>query len=187
MTDTRTQPLGTLELRGNRHILSYERRLDHPIESVWSSITEPDELITWWGEAEVDLVDGGRFALRWLNTDDEGNSSAFEATITALEPPHRLMLTGAWGSQRPDWGAGDDLEDPVAVVLRWELDPDDAATTLRFECIGELPDEYLTKTLAGWHWHIDALADALDGKKADLASPEGWEPIHERYLAELSG
>jgi uncharacterized protein YndB with AHSA1/START domain len=183
MNETRTDPLGTLELRGNEHVLRYERRIDHPIEDVWSALTEPDELIAWWGEAQVDLVEGGDFNLRWLNIDEEGNGSALQARITELDVPRLLELTGAWGSQRPDWGAGEDLEDPVSVVLRWELDPGDAATTLRFECVGELPEDYVTMTLAGWHWHIDALVDALDGKKADLANPEGWEPIHERYLA----
>ena len=185
MNETRTDPLGTLELRGNQHVLTYERRLDHPIDTVWSALTEPEELIAWWGQADVDLVEQGRFTLRWLNTDEEGNGSALEATITELDPPRRLELSGAWGSQRPDWGSGDALEDPVDVVMRWDLDPHDAATTLRFECIGELPADYVTKTLAGWHWHLDALADALDGRRTDLADPQGWEPIHERYAERL--
>jgi uncharacterized protein YndB with AHSA1/START domain len=183
MTETRSDPLGTLELRGNRHVLTYERRLHHPVESVWASLTEPDELIAWWGEANVDLTEGGRFGLRWLNTDEEGNGSVLETTITDLEPQRRLVLTGAWGSQRPDWGSADELSDPVEVELRWELEPAGDGTVLRFECIGELPEDYLTKTLAGWHWHLDALERALGGGSTDLADPQGWESIHERYEA----
>ena len=35
--------------------------------------------------------------------------------------------------------------------------------------------------LAGWHWHLDALADALDGGLADLVELPGWEDVHRGY------
>ncbi len=35
--------------------------------------------------------------------------------------------------------------------------------------------------LAGWHWHLDALAGFLGGTPADLVNVRGWDPIHQRY------
>jgi hypothetical protein len=70
----------------------------------------------WWGDADLDLVDGGRFALRWLNTDDDDTTAAgwhlhLDALATILsggqvdiahpdpilEPIHRAY-TGKYGT-----------------------------------------------------------------------------------------
>jgi uncharacterized protein YndB with AHSA1/START domain len=105
--------------------------------------------------------------MRWLNADEQGNRAEMHATITRIEPP-RLLET----------------EGDMHGVLRWELRPEGDGTVLTFTSTLELPDEYRTKTLAGWHFHLDALADALEGRSVDLVDPEPrWEPVHERYLA----
>ena len=185
MTNAPTTVDGTLEMRGDRHVLRYERRLDHPIETVWAAITQPDELIGWWGNADVDLVEGGRFVLRWLNRMEDGTGAIMEGTISELEAPRLLELRGVWGTGKPgevvDWSS----EWPKAdVVLRWELEADGGTTNLRFTSTGELPDGALTRTLAGWHWHLDALAKTLAGETVDLVKNEGWDAIHERYVTQ---
>ena len=53
---------------------------------------------------------------------------------------------------------------------------------LAFTSTLDLPDEYRTKVLAGWHYHLDALAGALEGRATDLVELPGWEALHERYL-----
>jgi hypothetical protein len=68
-------------------------------------------------------------------------------------------------------------------VLRFELTPDGDETVLRFTSTLDLPDDYRTKVLAGWHFHLDALARALDGGSTDLVELPGWERLHERYVA----
>jgi len=87
--DTRTtHPAdGTLETRDGRHVLRYERRLAHPLERVWAALTQPSELRGWLADADLELVEGGRVQLRWLNTDDEGNAAVADGTVTALDPP----------------------------------------------------------------------------------------------------
>lgn len=150
-------------------VLRFERRLKHPVERVWAALTEPEELLGWWGEAEVDLVEGGRFSVRWLNTDEHGNGAVMRATITRLEPPNLLETSG-----------------DIHGVLRWELRPDgDDGTVLTFSSTLELPDEYRTKVLAGWHYHLDALAEILEGRSVDLVGlpNDCWRLIHERYAA----
>ncbi|HEX8743631.1 MAG TPA: SRPBCC family protein [Thermoleophilaceae bacterium] len=160
---------GTLEKRDDgRAVIRFERTIAHPPERVWAAITEPGEMIGWWGEADVDLRDGGRFDVRWLNTDEEGNSAHMHGTITRLDPP-RLIEVG-----------GD-----VHGTLRFELEPaGDGATLLRFTSTLELPEEFRTKVLAGWHTHLDALATVLDGGSVDLENiqREGWEDAHDAYV-----
>ena len=39
---------GTLLTVDDRHVLRFERRLDHSVERVWRAITDPDELRHWF-------------------------------------------------------------------------------------------------------------------------------------------
>jgi uncharacterized protein YndB with AHSA1/START domain len=167
------------EGEGGRHVIHFERRLDHPVERVWAALTESDQLIKWWGEADVDLVEGGGFALRWLNTDEEGNGVKMDATILEIEPPRILEIAGSWFSVSPD---GEQLDD-TQTTLRWELEPDRDATVLRFWNTLELSEEERHGVPAGWHFHLDALGTALDGGTTDLTDPAGWESIHAAYQA----
>ena len=162
---------GVLEKRDGKDVLRFERHLAHPIERVWAALTEPDELVNWWGEAEVDLSEGGRYTMRWLNTNEHGNGIVMHATITRLKPPNLLETRG-----------------DVHGVLRWELHPDGNGTVLAFSSTLDLPEEYRTMVLAGWHYHLDALAETLEGCPVDIANlPNArWERVHERYAARLA-
>lgn len=162
---------GTLERTDDgRYLVSFERRLTHPVERVWAALTRPDELIGWWGDAEVELTDGGHFHLRWLNSDDEGRTMTMHATIVKLVPERLLVLEGDMHGR-----------------LRWELTPDGDGTLLSFRSTLELDPEYETLITAGWHFHLDALHRHLDGGTTDLLEIPEWEPIHEAYVAVLGG
>ncbi len=157
---------GTLESHDGLQVIRFRRRLAHPIERVWAALTEPAQMIAWLGDADVELEEGGRFVVRWLNTDDEGNRAVMDGRITRLEPPRLLETDG-----------------DVHGVLRWELEPDGDGTLLRFSSTVDLPDEFRTKVLAGWHMHLDALEEVLAGGTVDLVELPQWEAIHERYVA----
>jgi uncharacterized protein YndB with AHSA1/START domain len=162
---------GVLErLADGRRQLRFERVLSHPVERVWAALTQPGDLGGWWGDAEVDLREGGEFVMRWRNTDPEGNHPVMHATITALDPPRLLELSG-----------------DMHGVLRWELEPAGAgATRLRFSSTLEISDDQVASALAGWHWHLDALAEALEGRPADLGTVDpSWHALHERYLEQV--
>ena len=158
---------GTVERTDDgRYLIAFERRLPHSVARVWAALTEPGELIAWWGDAEVDLREGGRFDVRWLNTDEDGNSATMHATIAKLEPQRLLVLDG-----------------DIHGRLRWELTPDGEGALLSFRSTVELEPEFLTKVPAGWHFHLDALGRHLDGGETDLVELPGWEPIHDLYVA----
>ena len=158
----------------------FVRRLSHPVERVWEALTDPAELRRWWGDADLDLVDGGRFALRWLNTDEDGNAATLDGAISKLDPPRFLEISATWGSTADNAPA-------TLTTLTWELDPEGGHTLLRFTNTISAPspgdaDSPAPTTAAGWHMHLDALAAILTGAEVDIAHPEPiFEPIHQAY------
>jgi uncharacterized protein YndB with AHSA1/START domain len=161
--------LGTLEQRDGKQVIRFERHLHHPIERVWEALTDPAELIGWWGRVERDLRLGGDFHVTWLNTrDHEGNEITepftMRAQITALEPPNVLEMSSA------EHG-----------VLRFELVATHDGTFLRFSATGDIPEEIRLPALAGWHTHLDALATVLDGASVDLVNLPQWDANRALY------
>jgi len=160
---------GTIEQQADgTATIRFVRRLPHPVESVWSAITDPQEMSRWWGDCEVDLREGGAFVVRWRN-EHEGKRAVMHATITRLDPPRLLETDG-----------------DMHGVLRWELEPEGDGTRLTFSSTHELPEDFRTKVLAGWHWHLDALAAALEGGQADLVELPGWQDVHDAYVPAVS-
>jgi hypothetical protein len=92
-----------------------------------------------------------------------------ERVWAALTDPAELT-----GAAAP---AGDDRRSARRAQLR----PDGDGTLLAFSSTLELPAGYRTMVLAGWHWHLDALAGFLGGTPADLVNVTGWDQIHQRY------
>ena len=165
--DTRTtHPAdGTLETGDGRHVMRYGRRLAHPIDRVWAALTEPSELRGWLADADIELVAGGRVQLRWLNTDDEGNSAVADGTVSALDPPRLFELD----------------TDPHGI-LRWELREADGGTALTLTVSVPAPKAGVDLARAGWHIHLEHLADALDGRPVDWPA---WAAEHRPRFAEI--
>jgi uncharacterized protein YndB with AHSA1/START domain len=165
-----TAPLGTAERRGDKHLLFFGRRLHDPIERVWAALTEPDQIGGWLGEAEVDLAVGGEIVVRFLNADPNDfpdGPPTWRATITRLEPPHLLEYEGE------------------GEVARFELREDGDGCVLSFTNERPVTDEDVREFLAGWHIHLDFLADALEGRPiTDWANwpRDRFEAVHQRYF-----
>jgi uncharacterized protein YndB with AHSA1/START domain len=161
--------LGIVEPRDGKYVLRYERRLVHPIQRVWSALTQPEEIVGWLAEATMDLVVGGNVELRWLNTDDQGNRAEAHGTITELDPPHLI-----------------EYDTDIHGLLRWELREAGNGTVLTFTNITPAPEEYKLMVAAGWHIHLDHLVDALEGKPVDWSRWDDeqrprWAEIRRRY------
>lgn len=171
-TIAETAPDGTVERHGEEVVVRYRRRLNHPPERVWQALTDPAQFRAWWGEVELEPRPGGRFVVRWLNRDLDGNTAVMRATIARWEPPTLLETVG-----------------DIHGTLRWELRPigGGAATELAFSSTLELPEAQRAMVLAGWHVHLDFLGEALAGERVDWANwPFGrWQTHHERYLRRI--
>jgi uncharacterized protein YndB with AHSA1/START domain len=157
-----TSPYGTIEtLDDGRYVLRYERQLRHPIAKVWEALTDPDQIEEWWARAEVELAEGGRARLEWLNGD-----AVAEGRISRLEPPNTI-----------------EFDTDVHGRLLWELREDGDRTLLTLTVTAELPDDHLASVRAGWHVHIDFLEDALDGRPVDWPNwpKDRWQVHFERY------
>jgi uncharacterized protein YndB with AHSA1/START domain len=171
---TTTNPAdGTVEHRGGRTVLRYERRLRHPVARVWAAITEPARLREWLADADVELAEGGAAQLRWLNTDDEGNRAVADGTVSALDPPRLL-----------------ELDTEPHGVLRWELREAGGGTALTFTVSVPVPNAGVELARAGWHIHLEHLADALDGRPVDWPRWDAdhrprWQELHDSYAARM--
>ncbi|WP_217711123.1 SRPBCC domain-containing protein [Actinomadura sp. NAK00032] len=96
-----------------------ETVLRHPVERVWAALTTAEGLSQWFGSvAEIDLRPGGRAYFRWDDLDQES-----VATITIVDPPHRLAFTWPIEGWRGD-------EAPRTLVT-FTLEPIAEGTRLR--------------------------------------------------------
>jgi len=160
---------GKVIKKDGRTLVRYERRLRHSPERVWQALTEPKELSGWLADADLEPAVGGRVELRWLNTDEHGNSAVARGTVTAFDPPRLL-----------------ELDTDIHGRLRWELSPDgDGCVLVLVADISHVPSDFLLKVLAGWHTHLDFLAEALDGQRVDWPNwpLDRWQEIHDGYAA----
>jgi uncharacterized protein YndB with AHSA1/START domain len=158
-----TDPYGTIDtLDDGRYVLRYDRRLRHPVEKVWAALTDPARVEEWLARAEVELAEGGRVRLEWLNGD-----AVAEGRITRLEPPHVI-----------------EFDTDIHGRLLWELQPEGDGTRLTLTVTAELPDDYLASVRAGWHSHLDFLEDALDGRPVDWPK-HVWEKHNAVYEASM--
>ena len=79
--------LGTLGTADGKGVVRVEDRVDADIETVWSALTDPSRLASWWGEVEGDLRLGGEYRERVFASGWEGTGR-----VEACEAPRRLLV-----------------------------------------------------------------------------------------------
>jgi uncharacterized protein YndB with AHSA1/START domain len=147
----------------DRPALRFERRIAHPVEAVWSALTDQSELEQWFPTT----VSGEMGAHGHLTfAFDADDLPPMEGDVTEFDPPRSL---GFW------WG-----EDH----LRFELRPveDGAKTDLRFTVLlGS--DDKAARDGAGWHVCLDGLEAALDraGSEAIDGVKRAWRQHYDEY------
>ncbi|WP_455361304.1 SRPBCC domain-containing protein [Streptomyces sp. SYSU K21746] len=155
-----TVAYGTSETRdGDHHVLRYELHLPHPAQRIWAAVTTPEGLREWLAAAdELEHHIGGAVALRWLNTDAEGRSTVATGTVTAWDPEHVAEYTVS-----------------VHGRIRFHLEAVGTdSTVVRFTNERRATEAELLDCLAGWHSHLEYLADALDGRPHDASAWSDW-------------
>ena len=153
---------GTYATIDGEPAVRFERRLPHPVEAVWRTVTEPGELAHWFpSEVEVDLRLGG--AMRFTFSPD----MVYAGEVVEFDPPRRFAFT--WGTD----------------LLRFDLAPDGDGTRLTMlHVLREEGDEAAAKTAAGWHLCLDGLARRLAGEPG-VTAPDGptpeWRARYDEY------
>ncbi len=158
---------GTIEpAPDGRSVVTFVRELGHPVERVWTAITQTEHLRSWF-PADVDLtLELGGAPLSFRPTTQQraryGSSDAdtTTGTVTAVDPPHLLEFT---------WG--DDL-------LRWELVGSDSHCRLTFQHVVAGADAARAH-LPGWHAGLDAVEAGLRGEVIDLwGEPARYDALY---------
>ncbi|MED4571685.1 SRPBCC family protein [Brevibacillus agri] len=135
--------------------------VNHPVEAVWESLTQPEQLAKWLAQAKVELAEGGKFELVFDNTGD-----AMKGQVIELQSPTLLAYT--WNSK-----------DANESAVRWELLPEAEGCRLVLDH-SMRASEPLPRMLAGWHAHLELLAKVLAGEQPAW-SWSRWEQLREAY------
>jgi uncharacterized protein YndB with AHSA1/START domain len=149
-------PPGEVTVHGDSRELVFHRRYNKPVEKVWAALTTPERLADWFASAEVDLRVGGVIRLNW-----NGVHKA-DMVITVCEPPRAL----AWR-----WTIGE-----RDTLVRFDLEPDGGGCALTLTHSGlSLDGARDGGVRAGWHAHLEALPDAVDGRATPWTVKEARE------------
>jgi uncharacterized protein YndB with AHSA1/START domain len=164
---------GIVQTRDAGHrTLCFRRHFDVPVASVWPYLVKPELLSGWLAAADtLEPAEGGAVVLRWLNTDDQGRPTVATGTVSGWEPPTLV-----------------EYDTDVHGRIHFELQDEGGGSALALEVTMPAPVERLATHLAGWHLHLDYLADALDGDPVDWSDwdrelSERWQPLYEWYAA----
>lgn len=155
--------LGTYLEYDGRPAVQFERTYSHPIERVWSAITDPDELPAWFpSSVHMDLRVGGT-----VEFSGDPNLESSTGRILAYDPPHRLGYT---------WG-GDELH--------FWIESTGAGCTLTLVNVLEARDT-ASRNATGWTVCLDELRKHINGRAS--AGPHSdsaiaFEPIYQEYIA----
>lgn len=103
--------------------------IDAPASAVFAALSEPEQLVQWWGDdssyrcakMEADLRVNG--AWRTTGADGDGNPFAVFGTYRVVEPPTALEFT--WRHDRPG------TEPASETVVRYDLSQRGTSTLLR--------------------------------------------------------
>jgi uncharacterized protein YndB with AHSA1/START domain len=138
--------------------LRLTRTLDHPVERVWSALTDADALADWlWPRrfatrAEVDLRVGGGYRF-----DGTASGMAVTGEYVAVDAPRRLVFTWRWDGETDETLVTIELvptADGTELTLTHERFADDAAR-----------DDHAT----GWNDCLDRLPAHLGGRTGEAA------------------
>src|ERR1700722_12498624 len=78
--------LGSLRSAAGKGAVRIKDRYDTGIDDLWSALTEPGRLASWYGQVEGDLRPGGQFRLHVEDADSDATGR-----VEACEPPQRLQ------------------------------------------------------------------------------------------------
>jgi len=159
---TVTTPPGALIRDAEGLRLEFVRTFPDPIERVWTAITDPEELGTWFGTWRGD-PSSGHVELSSM----EGDGTFKSTEIVECARPHKVAIVlptpyGPW---------------PLSVALS---ESDGVTTAVFIHRVTEQDDA--ASIGPGWHYYLDRLAAAMNGDR--MPEGEDWpsyEPLGSSY------
>jgi uncharacterized protein YndB with AHSA1/START domain len=145
-----SEPNGRIRIEGDRAVLTFERRLPHPIESVWSAITDPLHRRKWLGDTTIDPREGGVIEMMPSGPPLPPDHKRMTGRILVWDPPH--VFEHEWRQSIVEDG-----------VVRYELSADGDETLLRFTHSG-LGVPNANGFRPGTHAFLDRLEAYLGGE-----------------------
>ena len=171
MTPDSTLPTHPVEAdltaAGDTWRLTFERTLRHPIEVVWSAITDAERVRRWAPFVPSRNLDSvGDVALTMLDGPHE-SESVVDGKVTTCTAPHLLVLL--WGHDE----------------LRFLLEPSADDTRLIFTHTFAAREEAASYA-AGWHLCLAALMGIVQGRDVppvagQAAFDQGWQELSDQY------
>jgi len=154
--------------------LRIQRVLPGPIDRVFAYLTDGDLRRQWLAAGAMDKKVGAEFTLTWRNDqlsdvpsqrpEGFGEEHSMESRVLEIDEPRKLAFS--WGEQGK---------------VTFELEPkgDEVLLTLTHE---RLPAERPTRLniCAGWHSHLDVLADRVADRKAGPFW-DNWSRLKQDY------
>src|SRR4051812_26835970 len=154
-----------------------QRLLPGRIERVWAYLTESDLRRQWLAAGPMDLRPGGALELIWRNDELTGHAEQrppgmpeehrMQSQITRIEAPRLLAF---------DWRGGN-------VTFELEQQGGDVLLTVTHRRISD--HENLLKIGAGWHAHLDLLADRVAGREPGPFWSK-WARLHGEYAVRFA-
>jgi len=145
-------------------MIEREILIEAPMQTVWSVVTEPDQISNWFSDtAEIDVRPGGEGVLSF--TDRATNQHAtVRLLIETVEPPHKFAF-------RWDYPEGEKARDGNSLRVEFKLEAEGANTRLRvtesgFTRLERSADEkaaYFDGHSKGWDAHVASLRDYVSG------------------------
>ncbi|NVD39358.1 SRPBCC family protein [Ensifer sp. HO-A22] len=141
-----------------------ERLLPGPIERIWAYLTEEDKRRRWMASGTIGAATGTAvehiFRHEDLGTDCGepppkyaalAGESRIHGRIIACDPPHLLAYSWGEGTQTPS-------------QVRFDLEKRGANVLLVVTHSRIAKQETMASFAAGWHTHLDILADVISGR-----------------------
>lgn len=147
-----------------------EIKIAAPPERVFRALTDPSQVVQWWGQAgiyrctkfESDLRVGGM----WRSTGTDGNGRPFEITGEYLELDPPRLLSSTWVAT---WTGN------AKTNVRWELEPFGNETLVRIRHSGFAPHPELAQAYRGWPRMLTWLQALLEkGETVEQRKPAAW-------------
>ena len=146
---------------GPRYTIRFERRLAHPPEKVWRSLTERKYLRRWFPS---DVFGEWKKGAKLDFTFKDGEADPMEGEVLSVEYPR--LLEYRWGES----------------ILRFELTAEGDGCRLHFSEAFE-DSSIAARNAAGWETCLRNLEEILRGYEPAAFDLGAWRILFERYVS----